>query len=468
MAITTDYRASLGLPADPESDAIWERRIAAGTATESDAEQAIGRKYLQRLGEQRSSNPFTGDTGAGGGSTGGGGGGSGTGGGGAAPVEEVITLNYRELAGNMFPWLTSGLLSQFADKWAETGNPQFALDATRQSAEYGRVFPGIRRDDGSLRMNENEYFSQQAGFREALAEFGHNPADFEDRFTDLFEGEVGAQELAQAASQAQQRFTEPGQGRTGLADDFLGAFFATGSQQVALEQVRDSDAYRQVFAGNRRDDGTVRMDEPEYFAYKRGWQRSLAGFGLNPEEFASRGLFVGSVEGEQSIQELQQRLQTAQDGILDKVDEVRAFYAEGYGIDATPEAILGAFIDPSVQRDLLERRITASQIGGEASAQGFMRGVERAEGLARAGLTQQDARNLYSSAAETLSGLSAATRRANIGRVTLGNFEDATALSDAEQRLRINRGLRSDASRLSDRSTVRRDQEGSLIALRQQ
>jgi len=469
MAITTDYRASLGLPADPESDAIWERRIAAGTATESDAEQAIGRKYLQRLGEQRSSNPFTGDTGAGGGSTGGDTGGSGTGDGGTEPVEEVITLNYRELAGNMFPWLTSGLLDLFADQWAETGQPQFALDKVRQSAEYGRVFPGIRREDGSLRMSEGDYFGEKAGFREAMAEFGIDPTRYEGQFAKLFNNEVGARELYGVLSNAFGRFVEPGSEDTSMVRSLFDSFIESGSEAEATAAIRDSAAYDQVFTGNRREDGSLRMDEPDFFAYKRGWQRTLVSFGLNPDEFVGRGAFRESVEGELSISEVDSRLQATQDGVLDRAPEIAEWYAQNYSIDLTPEAILGMAISPALQKDVLERRILASQVGGEASLQGFSRNLERAEQLARAGVGGDQARQLYSDAALQVPTLSALARRHSDpeGNLGIGEFEDASVLGDAGVRRRIGRRMQDEQSSFSTRRNVAADQGGALTGLRQ-
>ena len=393
----------------------------------------------------------------------------GGGGGGEGGASDASKLgDFRAQAAALFPWLTGALLDQFAQFWADSGSSTIALGRLRNTSEYDRVFAGIKRPDGTLRMDENQYFSTKAGFREALSEFGRNPGQYEGLFVKAIENEIGADELFRGMGDAYQRFFEPGSTQdNGLFDTFLNRFINTGSAQTALQEVRQSDAYANVFVGNRREDGTLRMDEAEWFAYKRGWSRTLAGFGLNPEEFLARDRLRESVEGEVSIQELNQRLQITQDGILDNIDAVRQFYAGNYGLDVSAEAILGMAIDPDIQRDVLERRITAAQIGGEASVQGFIRGIDRAEELARIGVSQTQARELYGNAARRLPALSATTQRFNLGGTSIGQFEDAALGQDSAGVLRFERAMQRESSNFSSTSDTRRDNGGGLTGLRQ-
>lgn len=380
----------------------------------------------------------------------------GTGGSGASG-----TTDFRAQAQGSFPWLTGALLDQYANFWAETGDPTAALGRLRNTAEYANAFQGIRRADGTLRMDENAYFSTKVGFRETLAEFGRNPAQFEASFTKLFENEVGADEFYRGIAEATERFVEPGtQIDNGLANLFIQRFINSGSATTALQEIRESNEYANVFAGNRREDGSLRMDETEFFAYKRGWSRTLAGFGLNPDEFMARDRLRESVEGEVSIQELNQRLQVTQDGILDNIEAVQNFYGQNYGLEVSAAAILGMAIDPEIQRDVLERRITAAQIGGEASTQGFIRSIDRAEELARMGISQTQAREVYGTAARRLPGLSGATQRFNLGVSTLNDYEDATLGQDALQTGRFERALQREQSSFSSTRDTRQSQDG--------
>lgn len=385
------------------------------------------------------------------------------------PEEPTVTIDYRAEAAAMYPWLTGSLLSQYGDLWADTGSPGAALSKLRNTAEYGRIFQGIFREDGTMRMDENTYFATKVGYREALAEFGRNPALYESKLNKLIVNEVSAQEFLGAVGESVARFVEPGASiDNGLTDLFLDRFIDTGSTQVALAEIRESAIYGQVFAGNRREDGSLRMDEADYFAYKRGWMRTLSDFGLNPGEFLARDRLRESVEGEISVQELNQRLQITQDGILDNVDAVRSFYAENYGIDLNAESILGMSIDPDIQRDVLERRITAGQIGGEASIAGFRREISRAEELARMGLDQSRARQLYSQAGSQLGGLSATTQRFGLGATSIGDYEQGLVGQDSSQTDRWQNALQREASNFSSTSDVRRSQDGlGLAGLRQ-
>jgi hypothetical protein len=396
----------------------------------------------------------------------------------AAPVGEAPATtpgglpahwNFNELAAQMFPWLTPELRRVFVDAWTRTGRSDFALDAVRQSPQYDTVFAGNRRPDGSLRMSEAEYFGEKAGFREALSEFQLNPAEYERQFANLFVNEVDARELYRVLENSLNRFVEPGSSDRTLLKSMVAEFMQSGSEVDALGKVRASSQYDSLFQGNRREDGTLRMDEPDYFAYKRGWQRTLAGFALNPDEFEGRGLFLESVVNELSINELNGRLQATQDGILDRIPEYASFYANAYGLQLTPEAILGMAISPALQRDVLERRIAAAQIGGEASIQGFIRQIDRAEQLARAGVTSEQAREVYSEAALRLPALDALTNRYfdPTGAFGIGGFEDATMLGDADTRRRIGRRLQNEQSAFSTRGNVAGTQDGALTGLRQ-
>ncbi len=375
------------------------------------------------------------------------------------------TLNYRDFAP---PWMTGQLLDLFVDQWAATGDANLAMAAVRRSSAYDAVFVGNRRDDGSLRYTEGEYLSTRDAFHETLGEFGLGQPD-KKMVESLFVNDVSATEFYRGVETAFSTFTEPGaEPPQALLDTFLDVFSGSGSAVDALQAVRDTTAYDQIFAGNRRADGTLRMAEQDYYAYKRGWQSTLASYGLDPTFFEGRGRFVGSVEADLSIQELTQRLEMQAEQIVDNLDQVQEFYASNYGLDVTRESLLGAAIDPDVERDVLQGRITASQVGGEAALAGFTRSAQRAEQLARAGLTQTQARQVYSAAAERVPTLRALAARHHdpLGELGIDEFEEASVLGDAEARRRIGRRLADEQSSFSTRSDTLTDQRGALVGLR--
>src|SRR5690606_20943792 len=100
----------------------------------------------------------------------------------------------------------------------------------------------------------------------------------------LFRRDISAQEFVSGVGGAFQAFAEPGVGApASLMQEFLSGFTGTGSAIEAMARTRQSSAYGDIFRGNRRDDGTIRMGEQDYYAYRRGWQRTLASYGLDPE-----------------------------------------------------------------------------------------------------------------------------------------------------------------------------------------
>jgi hypothetical protein len=95
-----------------------------------------------------------------------------------------------------YPWLPDALVGIFATAWEDTGDAILALADVRSSKEYDAIFPGIKRADGTLRMSEQEWFSTREAYGSLFREFGLNSQLFEDRFTDLMEGDVSPSELA--------------------------------------------------------------------------------------------------------------------------------------------------------------------------------------------------------------------------------------------------------------------------------
>jgi len=414
------------------------------------------------------------DTGAGGGTPG------------PSSAGDTVTtsdgVDYAAESQAMFPWLTGQLLSTYADLWAESGSATAALAKLRDTSPYKSVFKGIRREDGTLRMDENAYMSQMYGFREIMSEFEVATGGSEFDLSRLIELEVDAREFASVIAEAVTRFREPGAAEdNGLVSQFVSGFMQSGSLSAALEQVRQTSEYEQVFAGNRRDDGTIRMDENAYFSYKRGWERIFLSRGLNPEPFEAQGRLAEAVRNEVSIQELEGRVQAVETNVLGNTASVRQFFVGAYGQEGAAflqsaqdegfgrSTALAMALDPTVGNELLSRRITAAQIGGEAAVQGFARSVQRAEELARAGVSQAQARNLYSQAGLQLGGLSAATRRFRRGDTNLADFESAFALGEAGQQQRITRALQDEGSSFSSTRDVMRSGDGfGLAGLRQQ
>ncbi|GAG16371.1 unnamed protein product, partial [marine sediment metagenome] len=75
-----------------------------------------------------------------------------------------------------------------------TGSSDAAAEIIRQDPKYrpiyDRYFPGSRRDDGSLRLNEQDYYNRAQSYRDSLSSVGLNPDLYEGKFGDMIATDV--------------------------------------------------------------------------------------------------------------------------------------------------------------------------------------------------------------------------------------------------------------------------------------
>jgi hypothetical protein len=230
----------------------------------------------------------------------------------------------------IYPWMPRALARVFANNWIDFGTPELALAATRESDLYDNLFPGIRRDDGSLRMNEAEYFATRDAYSQVLLNWNINPAVVEHRFASLIAGDV------------------------------------------------------------------------------------------NPSEFAERVNAVAS------------RLEGG-------IETNREFFAAQFGVEPTNEAILLAALDPEIGQAVLDKTISMVDISAEASIRGFTPSVETVDRLYRFGVNATAARDIFEGAEENLPFLRNLARRHYDPNddFTLSEFLEANVFGDPEARQRI-------------------------------
>ena len=219
---------------------------------------------------------------------------------------------------------------------------------------------------------------------------------------------------------------------------FAAAWAKSGNAANAIAEVRLTDEYKTEFPGNYNPEtGQVRYNEVTYKALEQSYIGTLAEYGI-PRETSKVLLapqFVQLLEGELSAREFQQRVSAAYEGIVDNIQGVQNFFSTNYNVDLTPEAIFMGALDPAVGEEIVSGRITASQIGGEASRAGFTITRSDAENLRRAGLTQEQARQLYTAAQTQLPRLRDAQSIVEPGAtpITLEEFTQAVVFQDPEQ-----------------------------------
>jgi hypothetical protein len=218
----------------------------------------------------------------------------------------------------------------------------------------------------------------------------------------------------------------------------------SGDPQVAISEVRRSPAYEIAFPGNKRPDGTVKFDEVTYTGLKESYIGTLQEYGIprNTSVDLLTDRFTGLIEGEVSAREFAQRVDATFQGIQENIPEVQAFYRDNFGLDLTPEAIFIGALDPTVGEEIVAGRITTAQIGGEAARAGFEISGEFAQRLQRAGVSQAQARQLFTAAESELprlQSLQAARGVEEDQQLGLEEFAEAAVFQSPEELQQIRR-----------------------------
>jgi hypothetical protein len=235
---------------------------------------------------------------------------------------------------------------------------------------------------------------------------------------------------------------------------FASEWARTGDPQVAIAEVRRSPAYEIAFPGNKRPDGTVKFDEVTYTGLKESYIGTLQEYGIprNTSVDLLTDRFTGLIEGEVSAREFAQRVDATFQGIQENIPEVQAFYREQFDLDLTPEAIFIGALDPSVGEEIVAGRITTAQIGGEAARAGFEISGEFAQRLQRAGISQAQARQLFTTAQAELPRLQELQARGGVEapeEFTLEQFTEAAVFQSPEELEQIRLLEREEESRFA-------------------
>ena len=235
---------------------------------------------------------------------------------------------------------------------------------------------------------------------------------------------------------------------------FANEWARTGDSQVAIAEVRRSPAYEIAFPGNKRPDGTVKFDEVTYTGLKESYIGTLQEYGIprNTSVDLLTDRFTGLIEGEVSAREFAQRVDAVYQGIQENIPEVTEFYRENFGLELTPEAIFVGALDPTVGEEIVAGRITTAQIGGEAARAGFEITGDFAQRLQRAGISQAQARQLFTSAQAELPRLQELQARGGVEQpeqFTLEQFTEAAVFQSPEELEEIRQLEAEEASRFA-------------------
>ena len=110
--------------------------------------------------------------------------------------EETQTYNpTKDDAAALYPYFPSNILDELIMKWTETGSIDIALATVRSGDSYAKAFPGIRREDGSLRMQEIQYLELKDSMKDQLRNYNLNPDVFANEIIEAITGDVNIKEF---------------------------------------------------------------------------------------------------------------------------------------------------------------------------------------------------------------------------------------------------------------------------------
>jgi len=177
--------------------------------------------------------------------------------------------------------------------------------------------------------------------------------------------------------------------------------------QFALE-LQNTKSYQQRFSANqnRIKAGLRALTPAEYINLEDQYQNIMRNYGLPASYYTKDATgkqsgFDKFLEGDVSAAELEDRIATAQQRVLNSNPEVLQALKQFYP-DISNADILAYTLDPTNALAGIKRKVTAAEIGGAALAQGLQAQGGTAESLAGLGITKAQAQQGYANVAEIL------------------------------------------------------------------
>jgi hypothetical protein len=221
---------------------------------------------------------------------------------------------------------------------------------------------------------------------------------------------VGTPEQIQARQSAYnllfEQFNQYGLG--GLVEPLKNLIMQGVSPSEFTIRLRDTDAYKKRFAANaqRTARGLRALSEAEYIGLEDQYQNIMRNYGL-PASYYARGDmgrqegFEKFIAGDVSAAELEDRISTAQNRVINAAPEI-ARTLKSYYPDITNGDVLAYVLDPEQALNSIKRKVTAAEIGAGAAMAGLETGLARAEELQRYGVTGEAARQGFRTVAEVV------------------------------------------------------------------
>ena len=170
-------------------------------------------------------------------------------------------------------------------------------------------------------------------------------------------------------------------------------------------RLTQTEPYKQRFSANqaRISKGLSALSPAAYIGLEDQYQDIMRRYGL-PESYYTKG-DLGIQEGfnklisnDVSNVELEDRIATAQNRVVNADPEIATTLKQFYPGISNGD-ILAYVLDPTNAVDKIKRKITAAEIGTAARGEGLTTGLARAEELATAGITKDQAQQGFQTVA---------------------------------------------------------------------
>jgi hypothetical protein len=286
---------------------------------------------------------------------------------------------------------TEKLLARYKSQGMSDADAQKAVDDFwRKAAESERLGYEIDEYGNTVPL----YGSAGSGF------FGRPSAAFTSAFGSSTSGiNTGRAERQSAYDLLYEQFKQ--YGLESLVEPLKGLIISGASPSEFTIKLRETDAYKKRFAANeaRIKSGLRALSEAEYIRNEDAYQEVMRRRGLPPEYYAKGDMgiqkgFESLLAGDVSSTELEDRIVTAQDRVLNANPEIAATLKQFYPGISNGD-ILAYALDPTNAINQIKRKITTAEIGTAAKQEGLTTGLTRAEELATMGVTGATAAQGY-------------------------------------------------------------------------
>lgn len=315
-------------------------------------------------------------------------------------LESVLSLN---------PWISQLGLAEKMMEWITLGyTADEVVAALRQTDQWKAMFPGIRRDDGSLRMSEAQYLDRSTEYRSLLRQFGRSQQEF-DRPQDLaafFAQEIDPNELRDRLQTYDQIVRS--------SSDVRDAFYVYAGIKMS-----DEDLYLMTVYPGERDRW---IDQ---------YNKAVAGSSLDYETWITRATEAGMDRVVASLTDLRRQ------GVVtgDAIDAVRRV-SPAFARQITDALFHGQRSDgPFLSLGELMHSFEYAMIGGAAAQAGLgLPTKDRIDALRQAGVDRAKALEGYGFIARESNVLQGALDRMQANRrFTTADFEKAMFLSSPDE-----------------------------------